>query len=852
MGGEEKRPSPRRWIVLAVLLLAVVAFVLPPLVNISRYQHRIADAIGRSIGRPVHISSVKLRLLPLPGFEFSGFSVEEDPHFGSEPILHSASVVAYLRLLSLWRGRLEVSRIHFDDASLNLVRDANGAWNLGSILVQAAQIPNAPTGQRYAGRTPRFPYIEAENARINFKQGNEKKPLSFLNSDLSISLAPGDNWEVHFRAQPVRTDLDLDLADTGMLRIDGTLHRAGLLGQMPLNLKVEWSGVPLGQLSRLTLGSDIGWRGGLEVEAQVGGTAEVAQINAGLKVAGLHRSEFSPARPMDVATSCLALFRKESRSLEDISCTSPVGDGALQLTGSIQDGRTVPQANLTLGIHNVPAAAVLAGLQEVRSNLGAGVQAAGTLNGDFHYASQAGRQPLISGEVALASLALTPPDASKPFLLAPVRMRCDIPEPGNAGTPALLLQPVRLAMGAPAPVTVDGRFTPAGFDLHFSGTTTLARLQAFNRSFGVLGVHSTRPPAAGATTVALGGVGTAALDLDLRGKWLLPVPDSDNPIASSTAEGSMVVRNAELTTSYLSHPLRIASAQGILSPTQIAWTNASIGYGKLEAQGTLEYPTVCTGSNPCAGRFSLTTAALDLGALQSTLLGSSEGGALLRQILDRIDRHPVKWPDFSGTVQIGELSMGKLLVHDAIGAIDVSGNLIKIRSMNGHLANGTIHVAGVVDASGDQPDYRLDAQVTNAAPSALAGIFDERWGSGVANLSAQLRMSGFDAQELARSATGTLHWNWTKGGLAAEAPLPIAAQPFVHFDQWSADAAIADSTITITHSLLARGKEAIPLSGTISFDREIDLKGGSAADAVAITGTLEHPEVKSVPEVVEN
>ncbi len=137
----------------------------------------------------------------------------------------------------------------------------------------------------------------------------------------------------------------------------------------------------------------------------------------------------------------------------------------------------------------------------------------------------------------------------------------------------------------------------------------------------------------GATTVALGGAGTAVLDLDLRGKWILPVPDSDNPIASSTAEGSMTIRNAEVTTSYLSHPVRIASAQGILSPSQIAWTNASISYGKLEAQGTLEYPTVCMGSNPCAGRFSLTTAALDLGALQATLLGSSEGGELLRQIL---------------------------------------------------------------------------------------------------------------------------------------------------------------------------------------------------------------------------
>ena len=833
-------------------MLAVVAFVLPPLVNINRYQHRIADGIGRSIGRPVHISSVKLRLLPLPGFEFSDFSVEENPQFGSEPILHSGSVVAYLRLLSLWRGRLEVSRIHFDDASLNLVREPNGGWNLASILVQAAHIPNAPTGQRYSSGTPRFPYIEAENARINFKQGNEKKPLSFLNSDLSISLAPGDDWEVHFRAQPVRTDLDLALADTGVLRIDGTLHRAALLGKMPLNLKVEWTGVPLGQLSRLTLGRDIGWRGGLEVEALVGGTAELAQINASLKVAGLHRSEFSSARPMDVATSCQASFRKESRSLEDISCTSPVGDGALLLTGSIQDGQTVPLANLTLGINRVPAAAVLAGLQEVRSGLGGGVQAAGAVNGHFHYTSQSERQPLISGEVLLASLSLTPPDASRPFLFAPVRLKCDSTEAGNAGPPALLLQPVRLLMGAPVPVTVDGRFTPAGFDLHLSGATSLARLQAFNKSFGLFGVHSNLFPSAGASSIALGGAGTAALDLDVRGKWLLPVPDSDNPIASSTAEGSIAIRNAELTTSYLSQPLRITSAQGVLNPTQIAWTNASISYGKLEAQGTLEYPTLCAGSAPCVAHFSLITAALDLGALQSTLLGSSEGGELLRELINRIDRHSVKWPDLSGTVQIGELSTGKLVVRDAIGAIDISGNSIKIRSLNGHVANGTMHLAGVVDASGSQPDYQLDAQITNAAPSALANIFEERWGSGVANLSAQLRMSGFDAQDLARSATGTLHWNWTKGGLATEAPLPVAAQPFVHFDQWSADATIADSTIKITHSLLARGKDAIPLSGTISFGRELDLRGGSAADAVAITGTLEHPEVKTAGEEVEN
>jgi uncharacterized protein involved in outer membrane biogenesis len=842
MAGEAQRTSPRRWIWLAAIVLPLVAFVLPPLVNISRYQHRIADNISRSIGRQVHISSVKLHLLPLPGFEFSDFSVQEDPQFGSEPILRSSSVTADLRLSSLWRGKLEVSRIHFDDASLNLVRDQNGLWNFASVLVQVAQLPNAPTGQRHAGSAPRFPYIDAENTRINFKIGNEKKPFSFLNSDLSISLASGDDWELHFRAQPVRTDLDLYLSDTGVLRIDGTLHRAAALGQMPLKLNMDWSGVPLGQLSRLTLGQDIGWRGGLNLQAEVGGTAELAQITTQLKVAGLHRSEFTPAHLLDVATTCRASFHKESKSLEEIACASPIGDGALRLTGSVQEVQTSPQAQLTLQIDHVPAAAALAALQEVRSGLGSGVQATGALDGHFQYASQKGRRPAISGEMALDSLSLTPPDAGKPLVLAPVRVRCESPE---NGPPALLLQPVRLAMGAPAPITVDGRFTPAEFDLHVSGGTSLARLQPFGKSFGWLGAHAP-------STVVLGGAGTAAVDLNLRGKWLLPVPDTDHPIASVTAEGSIAVKNAELTTPYLFQPLKIQSAQAILSPTQIAWTNASVTYGPLEAQGTLEYPALCASSTPCEGHFSVVFPALDLGVLQSALLGSSQGGEFLRQLLDRIDRQSVQWPALSGSFKAATLSLGKLVVHDAAGSLAIGGNSIQIRSLNGRLANGTMHLTGAVDGSGDEPAYQVDVQVTNALPSVFAGLFAEKWGSGAANFSTQLRMTGFDAQELKRSVTGTLHWDWDRGGLAADDPLPIDDQPVVHFDQWTADATIADSTIRITHSLLARGQEAVPLAGTISFDRELDMKGGSAAHGFTITGTLEHPEVKAAAEEAKN
>ncbi len=58
---------------MGAVVLLVLAVLLPPLVNIGRYQRIIAASISRSIGRPVHMSSVTLRLLPLPNFELSDF-----------------------------------------------------------------------------------------------------------------------------------------------------------------------------------------------------------------------------------------------------------------------------------------------------------------------------------------------------------------------------------------------------------------------------------------------------------------------------------------------------------------------------------------------------------------------------------------------------------------------------------------------------------------------------------------------------------------------------------------------------------------------------------------------------------
>lgn len=219
----------RLWLALAALALVLVVLIVPPLISIGRYKRQVTQLISNSLGRPVHLSSVNLRVLPRPGFVLTDLTVEEDPEFGAEPVLHASTVTAYIRLLSLWRGRLELSTISVDEASLNLVRTKEGRWNLDPLFRTAAAKSTGPNPAR-----PRaLPYLEATNSRVNIKNGLEKLPFSLVDADMSFwQENPGD-WRVRLRGQPARTDVSLDLADTGIVQMEASLSAVSGASRTP-------------------------------------------------------------------------------------------------------------------------------------------------------------------------------------------------------------------------------------------------------------------------------------------------------------------------------------------------------------------------------------------------------------------------------------------------------------------------------------------------------------------------------------------------------------------------------------------------------------------------------------------
>jgi AsmA family/AsmA-like C-terminal region len=392
---EEERSRKSRWnrriaLIGILIVLIAAAVVLPPLVNIGRYQRRITALMTRSMGRPVHMSSVELRLLPRPGFVLNDLSVSEDPGFGAEPILFARTVVASIRLPSLWRGRLEIDRVSVDEASLNLVQSADGRWNLGSLLMGAQPAltggnTSAAAGQdkRVSGIAVHFPYLEATDSRVNLKKGLEKTPFSLVSTDLSLwQDAPGA-WRVRLRGQPVRTDMEMSSADTGEVRMEASLHSAAQLRAMPLQLQMEWREAQLGQLSRLLYGSDAGWRGDVTADIAVVGTADSAQTKARLRVVGVRREEFAPGTPLDFDANCNFLYQHSQNAFHNLGCDTAIGDGRLHLKAELPGNGGKPEAMLE--VSQIPLQAGLDLLRTVRSGFAPGISAKGTATGSLTY-----------------------------------------------------------------------------------------------------------------------------------------------------------------------------------------------------------------------------------------------------------------------------------------------------------------------------------------------------------------------------------------------------------------------------------------------------------------------------------
>ncbi|MHB8388646.1 MAG: AsmA family protein [Acidobacteriaceae bacterium] len=781
----ENPPTPKgkmgraRVPVLIALALLVLAIVAPPFVNINRFRRGIVQSISEGLGRPVYANSVDLALFPRPAFILHHFTVAAGPGFGAEPVIMAETVTASLRASTLWHRRVEIARLDFDAPSVNLARNDQGQWNFASLM------RNSPVlrlhGAASSTSPPPFPYVEATNARINFKLGPEKLPFSLEGADLAFWKQSGNEWHVRVKAQPVRTDLVA--ADTGQIIGEASIATAAVLMNAPIHASLEWRRVELGEISRLFLGGDRGWRGNVDWTAGLRGTLAKLSVTSDIQVEEFRRAEFVPPSEMDLATHCQAQFVDGNRLPDSLQCDAPLGGGHLLLQGHFRNplpssdfshsvgsvrlplpGPPGP-ASVQIALQHISAGFFLELLRHVHPGVSTDATVSGEVNGNVD-CDWRGLDTLdaCSGEAHSTPLTLALPHLQYPLHLSPLvlasspaaganaasistrkapasRMkRKPVEAPPVSPTVTWSLAPTHVSLGGPTPVTMVGTVTSSGPTLNIVGAADLAKLNRLAYALNIpaisSGIHSIR--------------GSAQLALTLESTWLPVLADADaigrsgagvqtGPLAGLTSfhwfvpsqwSGRLQIHNATLQLVSFPGTIQIAAAQVNLTPARVEWTGLTGSYAHIPLDGSVGWQTSCPALGTlCERTFTLHTSNLNVDHLQAALRQSFGDTSLLERINPWAGGVP-EMPEISGTFNADLLSAGKLSLKNASLQLRLQGHHAELLAFSGALFGGTL--SGIPAAASGMTATPAGPELSSGRPvqAIESAVGSAEWGDG--------------------------------------------------------------------------------------------------------------------------
>lgn len=860
--------SRARIFFLAAFLLLVLAIVVPPFVNINRFRHSIVQSISAGLDRPVYANAVELTLFPRPAFVLHHLTVAEWPEYGAEPVITAEMVTASLRASTLWHRRVEIASLHFDAPSVNLARDSNGQWNFESLIGNSPALrlaEGSPSGPSSSSTPPPFPYVEATDARINFKRGAEKLPLSLEGAQLALWKESGNEWHVRIKARPVRTDLPP--LDVGQILGEASVKTSGALMDAPIKASLEWRRGQLGEISRLLHGEDSGWRGTVDWTANVQGTIAKALVTTDVQVEEFRRAEFIPPSEIDLAAHCSAQYVRADRRLGQVNCDAPLGGGHLLVKSSDrgpassrntrdfvppEGSRSENAAHLDVTLQHISAGFFLDLLRHVHPGVAAGTSASGEVNGHAN-CEWRGLDTLnaCSGELRSTPLTLGLPHVEHSLHLSPMLMSTLGTTDGSGKTSSSRpsarkahrsdqtasrvsapgvwdLAPTHVSLAGATSATVAGTLTSSGLTLNIDGPADLRDLNqlahAMNSPVISSGIHSIR--------------GAAQMALILRSNWL---PQS-NPAVSMEAvpnsaanqgaqqvswfapsqwSGTLQIQNASVQLGSFPGTFQIAAAQVNLTPTGVEWTGLTGTYAHIPFDGSLGWETSCpTTRPPCARTFTLHTSNLNVDRLQGVLRHTIAESGLLEQLNPWAAGVP-ELPEISGAFNADVLSAGKISLKNASLQLHIEGHRADLVAISGSLFGGILsglpnEVPGEV-SSGNTAVQSGRPRSSSPANAVESSVGSAKWGDGAPVYRLRAKLGNIQPDLVA----AIWHEKWGRGNADAEIRLNTHG--------WTA----ADLTQNASGKFAIdwrNGTLAAPLPALTSSDVTVDSSGAIAVE----------------------
>jgi hypothetical protein len=830
-----RRLSRRAWWIIGILLVLLCSIFVPPFVNVNRYRNRVASSISRALGRDVSVSNIELRLLPRPAMVLSTFVVADEPSYGPEPMLRADTVTAYLRLSSLWRGRLELGTLSLENPSLNLVRRADGHWNIEELVERTSQVPSAPTAKSSPESRPRFPYIEATAGRINFKLGLVKKAFDFTDADFALWLQSENEWGVRLEARPMRSDVPV--SDTGLLRMEGRFQRAATLRDTPLSMRVNFTKGQLGQLTTLIYGRDRGWRGGVTSSAALAGTPASLAVTLDARVDDFRRYDIALGEALPLSVHCIGTYSSPDDSIRAIQCQSPVRPGLLMVRGDII-GWSANAYNLGVSADQIPLEKIVALARHTKKDLPEDLTATGTAEATFTVRKDPEGTPIWAGGGHTTQFALQSRVLKQALELG--ELQFSIPQangkpnpkhssrrPADTNKLRVVMRPFAMPLGAPSPAAVTGYFDLQQYQITLTGNAELARLLNVARATGI-------------GALAIGLAGPAQINLKIAGAWTgfaPPQPSGDVKLTNATAELQGVLE-----------PLLVDSATATLG-SQIAniTSFAATFAGGPSLNGSGSFPLICKSADTCILHFDLHTSEISLSRLNQLLNPALQNQPWYHLLaVGQQDNNALMKLHALGHISAPRALVGNLAASNVDAMVEINAGTVSLKDIRADLLGG--HHTGNWDGdfTAKPPKFFGSGTLTKLAMGQVATLMHDAWATGTLDGQYTLGLTGLDATAVRDSATGSASFRWTTGTLR-HISLEGKGTPLA-FSAMSGQVAVRNGAISCDDCKMQSAGQLYTVKGNATFARDLDFRlATSGASAYAISGPLDRPRVEAVP-----
>jgi hypothetical protein len=835
--------GPRTRVFVAIVVTLAIGFLLPPAINLKHFRLALSQSLSRSLNRQASVQDVRLRLLPLPGFTFRQLHISDDEEFGAEPILQTQEEYgqyssATLRLTSLWRGRLEIASVSLTQASLNLVRAPDGHWNLERLINRAAEVPSAPTSNKKPEARSRFPYIELKESRINFKSGAEKKPFALSDGEFALWLAAENRWNVRLKAVPLRTDESV--SDTGIVKLSGSFDRASQFSQTPFHFQVSWERPEVNAIMRIVRGNDPGWRGAVDLSAELKGTPADFSAHVNSNIDEFRRYDIARNSSLDLRVSCDQRFHADGE-LSDFNnnlafkCRLPLDSGAVTANGKLVLSHGTQDFSVRFFASEVPVAAFVQAMLHAKSTLPADLTGEGTLDGDWSIERRAHGLAVWKGAIVAKDAALHS-GVLDPALIFPhtVKLNFQPPQTPTVSKSKLAHIPAPQAVTARAilePFTVDlggdteisGSFDTQGYWMTLNGPVEWQRLLQVAHAIGLA------PPSTDLQ-------GSGALNAQYSGEWHHFAP----PVVSGEAQ----IRSAVLSVRGFSEPLQVSAGtlkfDGPLF--QAEKIDGSFPRGGFAFQASMSGTRQCEKHVICDVNFSLQTNLLQEKTILALLNAPSPGVSL--PFFSSAPPFAAKWlleiPS-NGSISAEHLTIRGLQARQASAQLQISMGKVVVHHLTADIFDGKHDGEWTFDFSGLRPSMDGIGSVKHARMDLIRAALDDQEGNGVLDLSYQLSMSGSSLDQLTASVQGSGSFSWRNGVIQA-ANTDVDVPDNLRFAVWSGRFAVDKQHVALQNTKMDSLSGTQQVSGEISFDDRWKLKlQRTNASGLVATGSTSTP-----------